>query len=48
MDKQTHSIDQLLERVSVNPKVMVGKPVRGDGETRLEAVHFHIQEGGET
>jgi uncharacterized protein (DUF433 family) len=27
MKKQTRSIDQLLERISVNPKVMVGKPV---------------------
>ncbi|MCI0696691.1 DUF433 domain-containing protein [candidate division KSB1 bacterium] len=27
MEKQTHSMDQLLERISVNPKVMVGKPV---------------------
>lgn len=27
MKKQSLSIDQLLERVSVNPKVMVGKPV---------------------
>ncbi len=27
MEKQTSSITQLLERISVNPKVMVGKPV---------------------
>jgi uncharacterized protein (DUF433 family) len=27
MEKQTRSIDQLLERISVNPKVIVGKPV---------------------
>jgi uncharacterized protein (DUF433 family) len=27
MERQTRSIDQLLERISVNPKVMVGKPV---------------------
>jgi len=27
MKKQTRSIDQLLERISINPKVMVGKPV---------------------
>jgi hypothetical protein len=27
MKKQTRSIDQLLERISVNSKVMVGKPV---------------------
>jgi uncharacterized protein (DUF433 family) len=27
MEKQNHSTDQLLERISVNPKVMVGKPV---------------------
>ncbi len=27
MEKQTYSIDQLLERIAVNPKVMVGKPV---------------------
>ncbi|MGH7456757.1 MAG: DUF433 domain-containing protein [bacterium] len=27
MEKQMYSIDQLLERISINPKVMVGKPV---------------------
>ncbi len=27
MEKQTHSIDRLLERISINPNVMVGKPV---------------------
>jgi uncharacterized protein (DUF433 family) len=27
MKKQSRSIDQLLERISVNPKLMVGKPV---------------------
>jgi len=27
MGKQTHAIDQLLERISKSPKVMVGKPV---------------------
>jgi uncharacterized protein (DUF433 family) len=27
MAKQTHSFDQLLERIAVNPKVMVGKPI---------------------
>jgi len=27
MEKQTNSITELLERISVNPKVMVGKPV---------------------
>ena len=27
MEEQTRSIDELLERISVNPKVMVGKPV---------------------
>jgi uncharacterized protein (DUF433 family) len=27
MEKQTRSIDELLERISVNPHVMVGKPV---------------------
>jgi uncharacterized protein (DUF433 family) len=27
MAKQTHSIDQLLGRIAVNSKVMVGKPV---------------------
>ena len=27
MEKQNHNITQLLARISVNPKVMVGKPV---------------------
>lgn len=27
MKKKAHTFDQLLERISVNPKVMVGKPV---------------------
>lgn len=27
MEKQTHSLDQLLKRIAVNPEVMVGKPV---------------------
>jgi uncharacterized protein (DUF433 family) len=27
LEKQMYSIDQLLERISVNPQVMVGKPV---------------------
>jgi uncharacterized protein (DUF433 family) len=27
MKKQMYSIDQLLERISINPQVMVSKPV---------------------
>ena len=27
MEKQNYSIDHLMERISINPKVMVGKPV---------------------
>lgn len=27
MKRKTYSLDQLRERISVNPKVMVGKPV---------------------
>jgi len=45
MEKQTHSIDQLLERISVNPKVMVGKPVIRGTRVPVELIVKMLAQG---
>ncbi len=45
MEKQTHSIDRLLERISVNPKAMVGKPVIRGTRISVELIVKMLAQG---
>jgi uncharacterized protein (DUF433 family) len=45
MEKQSQSIDQLLERISVIPKVMVGKPVIRGTRVPVELIVKMLAQG---
>jgi uncharacterized protein (DUF433 family) len=45
MKKRIDSIDQLLERISINPKVMVGKPVIRGTRIPVEMVVKMLAQG---
>jgi uncharacterized protein (DUF433 family) len=45
MEKQSQPIDQLLERISVNPKVMVGKPVIRGTRVPVELIVKMLAQG---
>jgi len=45
MEKQIYSLDHLLERISVNPKVMVGKPVIRGTRVPVELIVKMLSQG---
>lgn len=45
MEKTFYSIDQLLERVTLNPKVMVGKPVIRGTRVPVELIVKMLAQG---
>lgn len=45
MEKTFYSIDQLLERVALNPKVMVGKPVIRGTRVPVELIVKMLAQG---
>jgi len=45
MEKQIYSIAHLLERISVNPKVMVGKPVIRGTRVPVELIVKMLAQG---
>jgi uncharacterized protein (DUF433 family) len=45
MEKQVYSIDHLLERISINPKVMVGKPVIRGTRIPIELIVKMLAQG---